>query len=553
MFMVRKVTDVTSGRRAVRSALVLFAFLVAPLGEWASARAQQPVNPQQPPIYNPPDMLPVGMGAQAVEVMPESYGLPGVPVYDMGPLSAELVEGAERDAEVRFGHINPGPARVGVVREDGVLPLICRPGMAQEFSNDQGQRVWAFALRSPQAQGIRLRFSAVRLAGSEVTVYAPRGDRPFVSGPHDRTDPRGNLEIWTEALPGELVFVEVAGETFPSMTIDQLVHMDRVSQAVDETQDMPLVGACDRFIECFNSSEVNQTCRQATGRMGFNSGGGSFVCTGTLLNDLDDETFVSYFLTANHCLSTQGEANTLTVTWFYEAGSCGGTDPGTAGFPSNTGATLLETASSNDFTFLRLDGDLPGGVGFAGWTTSTDIPGDAHGIHHPAGNAKEGTLFSKGGYPIYCWGFLASNYEFTDIQEGRTQGGSSGSGLFDLSGHLYGQLYGVCCDPLVGGTDCSGINCSNLGSSQDVYGEFEETYPEIDYWLELGGTVYVDSSASGSQNGTQSNPYDTVAEGVGLAWDGCRVIIDSGSYSENLTITEELTLLASGGSVVIGN
>ena len=63
----------------------------------------------------------------------------------------------------------------------------------------------------------------------------------------------------------------------------------------------------------------------------------------------------------------------------------------------------------------------------------------------------------------------------------------------------------------------------------------------------------VDSSGSGSQNGTQSNPYDTVAEGVGLAWDGCRVIIDSGSYSETMTITEEITLLASGGSVVIGS
>jgi hypothetical protein len=518
------------------------------------AWSQQAAKPQQPAIYRAPDRLPVGQGAQPTDVIPVSYGLPGVPIYDMGPLPVALVAQADQEFADKFAGIYPGPARVGVVRKDGVLPLVCRPGMAQEFSNDQGERVWAFALRSPAAQGIRLRFSSVWLAGSEIMVYAPREDRPIVSGPHTRTDLRGNLEIWTDVLPGELVVVEVVGTTFPSMTIDQLVHMDKTREAVDETEAQMSVGGCDRFIECFNSSEVNQVCRAATGQMCFNpTPTGCGVCTGTLLNDLDDETFVSYFLTANHCLSTQAVANTLTVTWFYEAGACGGTDPGTSGFPSNTGATLLETATSNDFTFLRLDGDLPAGIGFSGWTTSTDIPADAHGIHHPGGGAKEGTLFSKGGYPVYCWGFGTGSYEFTDVEEGRIQGGSSGSGLFDVDGHLYGQLYGICCNPVVGGTDCSGINCSNLDSAQNVYGEFEETYPEIDYWLDLGGTIYVDSGASGPQNGSQANPFSAVTAGVGFAWDGTRLIIDAGNYNETLTITEEITLHSSGGSAVIGS
>jgi hypothetical protein len=516
-------------------------------GEYATGLAQQP------PIYNPPDMLPIGQGAQPSDVIPVSYGMLGVPVYDMGPLSAALVAQAQRDFDERFAGFNPGPARAGVVRTDGVLPLPCRSGMAQEFVGDDGEKVWAFAVRSPGAQGIRLRFSEVHLAGASLTVYSPLTEHPIVFGPQDRTDPRGELEIWTSVLPGDTVVVEVSGDVYPEMILDQVVHLDRASEAYGETEDESLVGACDRYVECFNDTEVNQICRQATGRMNFTVGTAGALCSGTLLNDLDDETFVSYFLTANHCLSTQAAANTLTVVWFYEAGACGGTDPGIGGFPSNTGATLLETQGSNDFTFLRLDGELPGGIGFSGWTTSTNIPADAHGIHHPLGNAKEGTLFSKGGYPIYCFGFLTANYEFTDMQEGRTQPGSSGSGLFDLDGHLYGQLRGICCDPIAGGFDCSGINCSNLGSSQGVYGEFEETHPEIEYWLDLGGTIYVDSAATGTQNGTQARPFDTVAEGANLAWDGCRLIIDAGNYSETMTITKEITILSSSGSAVIGS
>jgi hypothetical protein len=86
-----------------------------------------------------------------------------------------------------------------------------------------------------------------------------------------------------------------------------------------------------------------------------------------------------------------------------------------------------------------------------------------------------------------------------------------------------------------------------------VYGEFEETYPEIDYWLDLGGTIYVDSGASGPQNGSQANPFSAVTAGVGFAWDGTRLIIDAGNYNETLTITEEITLHSSGGSAVIGS
>ena len=52
--------------------------------------------------------------------------------------------------------------------------------------------------------------------------------------------------------------------------------------------------------------------------------GGTFVCTGTLLNDSDDKTFIPYFLTAHHCLSLETEANDAEFYFDYRASTCDG-------------------------------------------------------------------------------------------------------------------------------------------------------------------------------------------------------------------------------------
>ena len=72
----------------------------------------------------------------------------------------------------------------------------------------------------------------------------------------------------------------------------------------------------------------------------------------------------------------------------------------------------------------------------------------------------------------------------------------------------------------------------------------------------LGGT-YVDSAWTGSENGTITNPFNTVMEGVSAVLPGARVFIKGGHYvvegNMSLTINKPMTLNNYSGTAVIGN
>ena len=93
---------------------------------------------------------------------------------------------------------------------------------------------------------------------------------------------------------------------------------------------------------------------------------------GTLLNNAANDQ-KPYFLTANHCISTQTEAQSVTVYWNYNTGD---SPPG--GTPTTNGANLLVTGTSSDFSLLLLTGSVPGGLFFrAGIARSSVAPPQA--------------------------------------------------------------------------------------------------------------------------------------------------------------------------------
>jgi hypothetical protein len=49
-----------------------------------------------------------------------------------------------------------------------------------------------------------------------------------------------------------------------------------------------------------------------------------------------------------------------------------------------------------------------------------------------------------------------------------------------------------------------------------------------------------------------NTPFDLVAEGYTLVYEGGTVMISAGSYPENLHLSKYVTLKSSGGIVVIG-
>ena len=196
------------------------------------------------------------------------------------------------------------------------------------------------------------------------------------------------------------------------------------------------------------------------GRIRYVKGGSSYACSGTLLNDSDDDTTIPYFLTANHCLSTGTVARTVEARWFYQRESCGSTQIDPRFATTYGGADLMATSVAQDSTLLRFKEELPGGLVLSAWLADpVSIPAQVYGIHHPDGGVKKysaGHVFGQEDsrtcvdpeLDIGC--FTVRNALFVRWSDGTTEGGSSGSGLFRGSATRQGwsRGNGVCDDPM---------------------------------------------------------------------------------------------------------
>jgi hypothetical protein len=489
-----------------------------------------------------------------------------VNVHDLGAVPAARIAAADLEFAGQYGHVHPGPDRVGIVRDGPPLPLSIAGGAALEQPLGDGQSLWLLAIRSPGAHGMRVHFMDFDVGRSSMLVYAFDRSGIIVRGPYTGRGPEGDGDFWTPSLPGEIAHIEVRGRDCPHFELAEVAHFDRdFGFSFDGGSNGNMTFPCHLDVMCQGDPPVNPIVRDAVGEINMVGATGLVKrCTGTLLNDLDGETIVPYFITANHCINSAAEVTTMEVVWFWQKDACDGTLPNYNALPRTTGGVLLvntDTDDSNDMAFIRLTGALPGGLGLAGWTTET--PDDAVGIHHPGtnpngppnpnGSWKRATILSSVGFCPGCAGCEDPfDFDFFDMDKGLVEGGSSGSGVFNLAGQLAGQLLGRCDDL----KDPATMDCSNIDEFWTMYGEFETTWEETDvqFWLTLGGTIHVNGAIPDAalQDGTPAFPFNTVAEASSLAWDGARIKISPGGYPEALTISKEVLLMVNGGTVTIG-
>lgn len=471
-------------------------------------------------------------------------------IHELGEPTAELAEVKEK---AQSSGNEPGPLRVGLIRTVdkpfGPDSFIKNALPAQSPADVLGQ-LWTMALRSPQALALRLHFVNFDAGSGSVIVYGRRGDEIITLGPFTGKGPQRDGEFWTTSLPGDTAFIEVSGMAEPRLEISEVMHFDKdtaseLQRDSGKQQSMaPQELGCHLDVMCEN---VDPFARDATAALYFRQMNGNqvFFCTGTLVNDLDGETVVPYLLTANHCGVNAGNVNSLEARFLFQKDRCNGTAPSPTSLPSLIGGVVLESTGDNDMVFIRLNGSVPAGGTLAGWSTGGASDG-SYGIHHPGGAYKRATFFNPSSY-LLCSYTYDSNYWVMLARRGAIEPGSSGSGLFNPSGQLIGQLRGRC-GP---GTGANG-NCASNDGWRAVYGKFSVTYGFIRRWLEIGGTINVNRNHNGNELGTPSEPYRTVTGGYNLAWDNTRLKIKPGSYNEAVTFSKPMTILADSGTVTIG-
>ncbi|MCU0230412.1 MAG: trypsin-like peptidase domain-containing protein [Acidobacteria bacterium] len=425
---------------------------------------------------------------------------------EMEPVDVAALLVAERAAARK-----PLPLRVGWPME-----VDLGPAAGGSWSDVPGGRVWRLVVHSRGALWLVLGFGNFTLQrGGELRIFSPDGASRL--GPYTVDDVRPHGQLWTPPLAGETVVVELfwpealAGEA-PRLHLGTVSHGYRAVFGIGEGKgpEPDASGPCEIDVNCPLGADWQDDKRGVVILLS----GGSAYCSGSLIASTAMDC-APYVLTAAHCLSSQGSAASTTYRFNYERPACGS---GAAPTHQNvSGSNLRATYSASDFTLVELSSPIPAEYQpfFNGWSRLTTPSPEAWGIHHPAGDVKK---ISRSPNPLTngsSWGPDHWRVNWTsDGSQGVTEGGSSGSPLFDTGHRIVGQLHG-------GDSSCS----APPSGMWDEYGKIDVSWTgggapssRLSNWL--------DPLASGAQ--TQDGYY------CGAAGPGPKLVYRSAAVLDPL-------------------
>ncbi len=349
-----------------------------------------------------------------------------------------------------------GPMRYGVVLPvDGITLDDGAATRGHVHVLADGRKLWRVVVSSPGARLLDLAFDRLVLPpGAELTLSS--ADFGLIRGPITAADLDAVPGYRTAFVPGDIAVIEITApaDVFASVdaSLASVVHGYRgLFDAVEETAKS---GSCNVDVACpLGNGWRNQIA--SVGHYTFSSGGSASLCTGQLVANTRGDN-VPLFLTAHHCVDSASDAASVVVYWNYQSATCRTPGSAASGSPlsssiashTQSGSSLLATYSNSDFTLLRLSTSVPSGANafWSGWDRRDYTPSGAIAIHHPSGHEKR---ISEEVNPLAITAYeggpgSGTNYlRVADWDQGTTEGGSSGSGLWDRStGLLVGQLDG---------------------------------------------------------------------------------------------------------------
>ena len=314
-----------------------------------------------------------------------------------------------------------------------------------------GTRQWRLALQSPKALSLNFGFARFQLPpGAELRILDEKGrlsTRPFTAA-----DNEAHGELWTPIFDTDTVTLELrvpAGlEKDVELQLSSVNHGYRQPYVVPE--DFAKSGSCNVDVACAQADGWRDPIRS----VGAITVGGVDTCTGALINNSSGQ-LIPYFLTAAHCSIRNNNAASVVVYWNYQNSTCrvpGSGASGSIGDGSfaqfNSGALHRATSTTSDFTLLELDDAVDPAFDphWAGWDARDIAPTSAVAIHHPGVEEKrisfENDPTSITTYSSDTPAPAGTHIRIADWDVGTTEGGSSGSPLFNADQRIVGQLHG---------------------------------------------------------------------------------------------------------------
>ncbi|MFZ5433932.1 MAG: trypsin-like serine peptidase, partial [Calditrichota bacterium] len=323
-----------------------------------------------------------------------------------------------------------------------------------------GGRVWRLHVQSPGAYSIGFTYDQWYIPeGADLFIY--NDDRSFVIGAFTSFNNWVDGTNITQPVPGDGVTLEyyepatVRGQGV--LSISRVVHAYRNLFGYGNLDNYGDSGSCNNNVNCPEGATW-QTQKRGVAMI---LDGGYRICSGSLVNNVrQDQT--PYFLTANHCL---GGETSWVFMFNYESPTCTNANGPTTQTVAN--ATLRATNTASDFALLQLGSNVPSSYNpfFNGWNRVNTAATSSVGIHHPSGDIKKISFDNNAAVSdryLGTSGVANSHWKIVQWDDGTTEGGSSGSPLFDQNHRITGQLHG------------GYASCTSLTS--DWYGKFSMSW-----------------------------------------------------------------------------
>ncbi len=369
-----------------------------------------------------------------------------MPVIDLARLQAEdAVNDLRKDIPWRFGEnlfVNFNTSNSGVWNY-----------------LENGDKLWRLNIHCPGAYTINLTFDRYVLpAGATLFIY--NADQSQVLGAFTEINNQEDFQFATTLISGDQITIEYfepAGVAFPGeLSLYRVTHGYR--DAFDFAKSLGSSGSCNNNVACPEAAgwenEIRSVCMLVSGGSGF--------CSGSLVNNTNNNG-TPYVLTANHCYSDPSSW----VFWFnWQSSTC--SNPATSpAYNSLSGATLRARNADSDFCLVQINTAPPTNynVYYSGWNRENVASTSSVGIHHPSGDIKkisfDNNPTTSSDYEPAAY-LANSHWKITQWDDGTTEGGSSGSPLYDQNHRIVGQLHG-------GWASCTSLTA-------DFYGKFSMSW-----------------------------------------------------------------------------
>lgn len=396
------------------------------------------------------------------------------------------------------------------------------------------EAVWQVHIRSKRAKSLNFGFSTYFMPEGG-KLYLESIDQKRVRGPFTPADNEVHQELWTPIVFGDEVVIKVQ---IPKAKRDELrLVLSSVNHDFIGFESL-LSQRCHLDVNCgtVDGWEQVEPYRNIIKSVSMYSIRGTRACTGFLVNNTRQDC-TPYYMTADHCGISANNAASVVTYWNYENSTCRTPNTSLNGQQGdgqleqfNTGAQLRASQPNTDMTLLELDDPIVDttGVYFAGWNRMDETSVGVIGIHHPATEEKRISFSSRtlergdpGGNSLTDGDFwVVPNWDI-----GSTEGGSSGSPLFNLGGEVVGQLFG------------GAAACGN--QEYDAYGSFAKSWNT--------------GLAADSRLKDWLDPDDLGINRLAGYWQaGCGNQLSASNYNQNSCIADTARFVITRSEAAIG-